>query len=277
MVDFFTGFMVSLPPIVAVLLVSLFASVVITIAYRLLTDQSRMKQLRTTLKDSQKKMREHQKKNNTKKLLQEQQVAMEANMEYMRHSMKPTLLTMLPLLLIFAWMNANCGFYSLQPGESFSVFAVFEKERGNATLEVPEGLLLQSNSTQEISKISLTEDAKKTIIDGNSKMFGSVKKDSSFDMIIWKINPEKEGTYNLVFKHEGKTYTKEILISKDRLYKDPAFPIGEPGKGENGALGLVISNKPVYFFGIHWFSWLWLYIISSIVFGNLLRKILDIY
>lgn len=277
MVDFFTSFMVSLPPIVAVLLVSLFASVVITIAYRFLTDQSRMKHLRTTLKESQKKMKEHQKKNNTKKMMQEQQVAMEANMEYMRHSMKPTLITMLPLLLIFGWMNANCGFYSLPPGETFSVFAVFEKEIGNATLEVPEGLVLQSNGTQAISRISLTEDAKKTIIDANSRMFGSVKKDSAFNMIIWKINPTKEGTFNLVFKHEGKTYTKEILISEARLYKDPAFVIGDAGKGENGALGLVMSNKPIYFFGIHWFSWLWLYIISSIIFGNILRKVMDIY
>ena len=277
MVDFLTRFLVGLDPMLEVLLISAFASLVITVAYRFLTDQSRMKDLKATLKESQKKMKEHQKKNDTKKMMKEQQVAMEANMEYMRHSMKPTLITMLPLLLIFGWLNANSGFYSLQPGNSFSVFAVFEKSAGNATLEVPEGLLLESNATQQISKITLTDDARRTVIGGNPKLFSSVSKNSEFDMIIWKVRATTEGTYNVVFKNEGKTYTKEILISKDRLYKDPAFKLNDDGKPENGALGLVIGNKPIRFFGISWFSWIWLYILSSMVFGSLFRKLMKVH
>ena len=70
MVDIFTAFLVKMPPLYAILIISAFASLVITVAYKFLTDQKRMKELKDKLKESQQKMKEYQKKNNMKKLLQ---------------------------------------------------------------------------------------------------------------------------------------------------------------------------------------------------------------
>ena len=44
-------------------------------------------------------------KDNPSKLMELNKLAMQKNMEYMRHSMKPTLYTLLPLLLIFGWLR----------------------------------------------------------------------------------------------------------------------------------------------------------------------------
>lgn len=272
MVDFVTNFLISIHPFYAVTIVSIVASLIITVAYKFLTNQKRMKELKDQQKEFQKKMRESQKSNDTKKLMEIQQEAMAVNMEYMRSTMKPTLITMIPLLLIFGWLGSYCAYEQIMPGEEFSVYAIFEKSIGNATLEVPNGLSLISNETQDISLKILSDDEKKEIIDSNSRYLPKIKKNTNeYNMIVWRINADEEGRYNLVFKHEENTYTKTVRISEIRLYENPVLSIGE-----NGAYGLVISNKPIYFFGLKWFTWIWLYILNSVIFGSIIRKIMKV-
>lgn len=48
-------------------------------------------------------------KDNPEKFMEAQKMMMEKNMQYMKHSMKPTLITFVPLILIFGWLRLRFG------------------------------------------------------------------------------------------------------------------------------------------------------------------------
>tara|TARA_Y100000310_G_scaffold342346_1_gene445238 strand:+ start:43 stop:477 length:435 start_codon:yes stop_codon:yes gene_type:complete len=75
----------------------------ITVAYKFLTDQKLMKELKTEMKDLQKEMKGL--KDNPKKMMEVQKTAMEKNMKYMMQSLKPTLFTLIPIIFIFSWLR----------------------------------------------------------------------------------------------------------------------------------------------------------------------------
>ncbi len=88
--------------------ISFFITLIITVAYKYFTDQNLMKSLKEDTKRLQSDMKNH--KDNPTKMMEIQKEAMEKNMKYMMHSFKPTLITLIPLLIIFAWLrNAYKG------------------------------------------------------------------------------------------------------------------------------------------------------------------------
>lgn len=86
------------------IIVSVVLTLLSTLAYKYLTDQKQMGELKAemksltneakTLKDQPEKAMEHQKK------------AMEKQMKYMMQSFKPMLFTLIPILLVFGWLRA---------------------------------------------------------------------------------------------------------------------------------------------------------------------------
>jgi len=86
-----------------VVIISLLLTLMINIFYKLFTDQELMKNLKKELKDLQKEMKTL--KDNPDKFMKKQKEAMSKNLEYMKHSMKPTLITFVPLILIFGWLR----------------------------------------------------------------------------------------------------------------------------------------------------------------------------
>ncbi len=91
----------------AVVIISLLLTLLINLVYKLVTDQEKMKALKTELKSLQKEMKTL--KDNPEKFIAHQKRAMEKNLEYMKHSMKPTLVTFIPLILIFGWLRLRFG------------------------------------------------------------------------------------------------------------------------------------------------------------------------
>lgn len=77
---------------------------IITLAYKFLTDQKLMKELKDEMKSMQKEMKEF--KNNPEKMMSLQKDVMSKNMKYMMQSMKPTLFTFIPIIIIFGWLRA---------------------------------------------------------------------------------------------------------------------------------------------------------------------------
>ena len=45
------------------------------------------------------------------KMMVVQRKAMETNMKYMMQSMRPTLFTLIPIIVIFGWLNATLAFF----------------------------------------------------------------------------------------------------------------------------------------------------------------------
>ena len=67
-----------------------------------MTNQELMKKLKEEMKDYQKQIKEL--RSNPARAM-ESEKAMESNMKYMSHSFKPTLITIIPIFIIFGWMS----------------------------------------------------------------------------------------------------------------------------------------------------------------------------
>ncbi|MFC1801814.1 EMC3/TMCO1 family protein, partial [Nanoarchaeota archaeon] len=107
--------LLNLGPFWAILIISLVISLLITLIYKLVTNQKKMKELKTEMKESQKKMKEL--KDQPEKVMAMQKAAMKKNLEYMKHSFKPTLITFIPIILIFGWLQGSLAFEPIMPGQ----------------------------------------------------------------------------------------------------------------------------------------------------------------
>jgi len=82
-------------PFWGICLVAFIISLLITLAYKLFTNQNEVKRLKEEQKEFQKRIKEL--RQNPEEMMKVQKDAMKKNMEYMKHSFKPTLITMLPI------------------------------------------------------------------------------------------------------------------------------------------------------------------------------------
>ena len=83
--------------IIAALIVSLF----VTLITKWVTDQKKMKEIKEKQKSLQAEMKLH--KENPAKMAEIQKEMFSHMGESMKHSLKPTIITMIPLLLFFYW------------------------------------------------------------------------------------------------------------------------------------------------------------------------------
>ena len=90
-------------PLWSIIILSLILTFFITLIYKLVSNQTVMKQLKQEQDVLKKEMKAV--KHDAEKYMAVQKVAMQKSLEYMRHSMKPTLFYIIPLLLIFGWMS----------------------------------------------------------------------------------------------------------------------------------------------------------------------------
>jgi len=85
------------------LLLSFALTLIMTVLYKFLTDQKLMKELKDEMKHLQKEMKEF--KDNPEKMMEMQKKSFQIMMKQFSQSLKPTLITMIPILVIFAWMK----------------------------------------------------------------------------------------------------------------------------------------------------------------------------
>ena len=95
----FLKVLVNLSPLGTLLTISFILTLLSTLAYKYLTDQKKLKEI----KDETKKLQEEMKllKNDASKMMEKQKEIMQKNMYVMRSSFKPLLYTFIPFLLIF--------------------------------------------------------------------------------------------------------------------------------------------------------------------------------
>ncbi|MCM2324890.1 MAG: EMC3/TMCO1 family protein [Candidatus Woesearchaeota archaeon] len=260
MLDFLLGWVLNFHPALAILLLSLIISLVITLAIKYLTDQSLMKDLRSELLELQKEMKDL--KNNPKKMAKINDRFMETNMKYMSHSMRPTLFTFIPIILVFGWMSTHIGYYPLLPDQAFKVTAKFNVlAEGGIEILLPEGLELSgSEMTQPINA-------------------GEVS---------WFLKGPK-GSYKIKIPFNGKTYEKDVLITDERVYAsvEQLYKKGFFAKEEPRLESITLSNRQILPFSdvplmkdIPWigtWGWFGTYFLFSIIFSLGLRKIFKIY
>ncbi|MBI4150473.1 DUF106 domain-containing protein [Candidatus Woesearchaeota archaeon] len=233
-----------LGPTFFIILLSLLVSLLVTFAYKWLTDQEMMKTLKEDIKRHQAELKKH--KDNPKKFMEVQKQAMSKNMKYMTSSLKPSLFTLIPLLLIFGWLNSHMSFEPLQPNTPFTVITYFvEGASGNATLVVPEGL---------------------TVLGENPKQINDKK-------AAWQVKG-KTGEYLLEVQYNEKSFTKDILVQKENGYKQPVTPFKD-----SLVTAIEVPHEKIITLNLFgWkLGWLGAYIIFSLIFSMVLRKVLKVY
>jgi uncharacterized membrane protein (DUF106 family) len=87
----------------SIILIAFLVTLVMTLVTKKFTNQSRMKELKDIQKACQIKLKGN--KDNPQEIEKAQKQMMECSMEMMKHSMKPTLITLIPLLLFFMWVR----------------------------------------------------------------------------------------------------------------------------------------------------------------------------
>ena len=94
-------------PVLTVFVISFIISLLTVTAQKLLVDQDKMNEMQAKSKALQKELREAQASGDSKQLakIQAKQMDMMSDQsEIMKMSFRPMIVTMIPILLIFAWM-----------------------------------------------------------------------------------------------------------------------------------------------------------------------------
>lgn len=243
--------LLNMNPFLAVFIVSLVLSVVITIIYKYMTDQELMKTLKDDIKVAQKEMKLF--KDDPEKMLKLQKKAMEHNMKYMMQSMKPTLVTFIPIILIFGWLNANFAYEPIQPGQEFDVKVSLSKDVfGTIEIVPPKAnnsvILLENEAIKQIDSREMSYKFK-------------------------AINP---GKWDLLYRINNKTdYPFTVMIS-NTSYSTPV--INKFSSGREIKQITIGNSKKIVLDIFGWkIGWLMTYIILSIVFSMGLRKVLKLH
>ncbi|MEK6967991.1 MAG: EMC3/TMCO1 family protein [Nanoarchaeota archaeon] len=249
-------------PLLTFVLLSFLVSLGITIVAKYATNQRIMKQLREDIKKFQEQMKSTK---DTKKQLELQKKAMDVNMKYMMQSMRPTLFTIIPILMVFGWVAANLSVQQIMPGEQFVVHVALEK--GEASSVIPEF----SDGVELISASFAGQVANYTL-------------------------KASEGKHTLSFSFEDTLVQKSLLVTKKWDFEKPKIiksnfldgifsgeivssskiPSDSPFKS------VIVSHKPVQPFGSfsifgYMPGWVMTYILFSLVFSIAIRKILDVH
>jgi uncharacterized membrane protein (DUF106 family) len=239
------GPVLNFPPIVAIAIFSFIITLMTSLIYKFTTDQNKLKQIKTKMKAYQQQIKEL--KDQPEEALKVQKKSMELSMQQMQQTMKSTIWTIIPVLIIFGWLNTHMGFYPIMPGQEFSVYAEFKDgAEGLVTLDV-----LPNEEIEFISENSVE-------IQNNRAE--------------WTLKGP-EGKYIMTYTHDGQIHEQDLLITEKREYAPPIKQVNK----NNFISGNIVNEKvmPLQFIGIKW-GWLGTYIIFSIVFGMTIRKALGV-
>ncbi len=238
--------LLKLGPFFTIFVLSFIISLIIVLVYKYFTNQEEMKRLKELQKEYTQKIKGL--KDKPEEMMRIQKEAMQSNFQYMKHSFKATLITMLPVLLLFGWMNGHLAYEPIFPEENYSLTAKFaEGTTGEAELIVAEGTELLSEVKQPINS------------EAN-----------------WRLK-SKEGDHQLTVKVGKEEQSKNVLITKELKYEESISFY------ENSAISSIQINynklRPLGGFSMFGWQpgWLGIYIILSIIFSIGLRKVFNVY
>ena len=97
------GGLVSSNPEWALVLVALVVTLFVTIIYKWMTDQELLKTLKEDMKALRKEMKDFSK--DPEKMKHIQKALADKSIQQMKNTFKPTLVTLLPLLILFGWLR----------------------------------------------------------------------------------------------------------------------------------------------------------------------------
>lgn len=262
--DFIFGPLLKLPTIVGLLIITLLITLIITIIYKYTTDQTLLKSIR----DKQKKLQEEMKKyrDNPKKVMKMQKEAFASSGDMMKESLKSMLYTFIPIIILFGWIATHFAFHPLEVGQETNITLYLQKDAfGEITISAPNGITVLSEKTISIN--------------------GSKE-------VNFVIKPEKEGDFDVSFTYKTQYMDKNIVvgpgdmnikqIKMKKTWIDYIYGSREGYLTSGEVYQLKVGYEKIRPFGTFSFfgwrpGWLGTYIIFSLLFSILLRKIMKVY
>ena len=257
------NWLLTIPPAITILLVSLLVSIATVVIYKFTTNQIKLK----AIQEEQTQLRLEMKKNqgNPEKLMKLQKRAMEISMEVMPESMKSMIFTFIPVIIIFGWLSANFAFMPIAPGEMFTATVTFDKLfPQKIELNVSSGIEMLTPSVQDVTSASVS----------------------------WQLKGV-EGEHQLTYNYGLENYTQNLIITNGRQFKNPIltkqkklffiFPTGDGISEKSNIMSIRIDMKQIRPLGrsfniLGWYpGWLAIYIISSLIFTTIFRKYMKVY
>ncbi len=238
----------SLGPLWFIIAVSFIISVLITVVYKFFTDQSEMKRLKERQKEHQKKVKAL--RDRPDEMMKAQKEMMGLNMQYMKHSFKVTLITMLPIIILFTWLSGALAYEPIFPDTIYSVTADFsEGVTGEAKLEVGKETEVISDVTQPINS-----------------------------GVTWRLK-SKSGELPLKVAVGKESKTASVLVTSDLRYNEPITTFEKESSIKSITVNhneLLPAGPKFSIFGWHpgWLGW---YILTSIVFSIAMRKVMKVH
>lgn len=235
----------SLPYTVLILGLSFIITLASTIVYKLVTDQDKIKKIKSESKKMQQEMKKH--KDDQKKMMEIQKEMFAKNSEVMKQSFKPMLYTFIPLILILSWMSSTLAYQPLEPGIPFTVTAQ-----------------LEDTYVANYTEINLTSQPPLQIeINPNFQ---------EPNQIQWIVTGQEEGPHTLLIQGPMISETKDVLITTNKDYEDPIKKVSDGPLKQ-----IIVGNKEVKIdFGIFTLNWLWSYIVFSVILSFGLRKLMKV-
>jgi uncharacterized membrane protein (DUF106 family) len=257
--DFLLGWLLLFTPFWALMIISVIFSLITNLAYKFFTDQHVMKQLKEDIKKSQDEMKAI--KDNPAKVMEVQKKAMEKNFEYMKKSMKPTLITFIPIILMFGWLTANLAYDPIMPDSQFNTTLTFKEGiTGNASIELPPEIESVNGNEQEIKEAECP-----------GVLFTTTKCSKA----TFELKATKEGEYPLTFAYDNETEETNILVTKEQKYLPPEKLTP---KSDSLSKINVENNKLIAMNIFGWkVGWLGTYIILSLIISLGMRKLMNLY
>ena len=237
----------NLPLVVSMAIITLIITFIITLTYKYLTNQSEIKTAKEETKMLQQELKKH--KNNPQKMMEINQEIWKRSAVLMKGSFKPTLITLIPIIIIFGWMSTAFSYDPIKPEQEFTLSATFSKGiSGEIKLASHEGLTLSSEPNQEIKK----------------------------DAAEWRLKGPK-GEYPLIVEYNGKSYSRNVIISEERE-RSKKYEYIKKFKNQDLSILTISYPKRIILNLLGWkLGWLGTYIIFSIIFSIILRKIMKVH
>ncbi len=239
------GPIANLNPTIAIAIFATIVSLISSLIYKLVTDQTKLK----SIKEKQKKYQEEIKlaKDDPDKALKLQQKAMKLSMEYMNHSLKATMYTFIPLILIFTWLRAHMAYDPLMADQPFMI-----------------ELTLDEN-IQDMPELLIYPEGKLDIISSSRSEAGTYM----FEL------KGPNGEYEIYAMSAGETskVAVDVIITDKQKYA----PVIQEFTDDFVISAKLNNSKimPLSFIGLKW-GWLGGYILFSLGIGTLIRKLLKI-
>ena len=99
------GWAIDISPVVGIAVVSFVMTFMATMAHKLMTDQKFIGELKKEMKEIRKEIKEAAQ--DPARMTELNKKSMEKSMLQMKHTFKPILITMIPILLVFGWLRST--------------------------------------------------------------------------------------------------------------------------------------------------------------------------